>query len=83
MNPTDILGYAAAFLTTFAMLPQALHVYRTQQVEQLSARTFGMATVGAVLWIAYGLIIDNTVIFLANAVGLCLVGYIFTKKMCG
>jgi MtN3 and saliva related transmembrane protein len=83
VNSTDILGYTAAFLTTFAMLPQALHVYRTQEVEQLSARTFGMATFGSVLWIAYGIVISNTVILLANLIGLCLVGYILWKKVRG
>jgi uncharacterized protein with PQ loop repeat len=42
-----------------------------------------MATFGSVLWIAYGIVISNTVILLANLIGLCLVGYIFWKKVRG
>jgi uncharacterized protein with PQ loop repeat len=42
-----------------------------------------MATFGSVLWIAYGIVISNTVILLANLIGLCLVGYILWKKVRG
>ncbi len=77
----ELIGYIAAFFTTFAMLPQALHVFRTNEVEQLSLRTFSMATIGALIWIVYGFQIDNTVIILANVIGFCLVGYICWKKL--
>lgn len=76
----DILGYIAACFSTFAMLPQAIHIYKTNEVEQLSLRTFTMATIGAVLWLVYGLLINNMVVILANAIGILIVGYIFTKK---
>jgi MtN3 and saliva related transmembrane protein len=76
----DVLGYIAATISTFAMLPQALHVWRTGQVEQLSLRAFGMASLGAMLWLIYGIAIGNRVIVAANAVGLFIVGYIAFKK---
>ncbi len=79
----EAIGYVAAFFTTFAMLPQALHVFRTGEVQQLSLRTFAMATIGAVIWIVYGLFINNMVIIAANLVGFCLVGYILMKKIQG
>ncbi|MCX7946327.1 MAG: SemiSWEET family transporter, partial [Hydrogenophilus sp.] len=72
----DLLGYIAATFSTFAMLPQAVHVWRTGQVEQLSLRAFGMATIGAVLWLIYGIAIGNGVIIAANGVGLFIVGSI-------
>ncbi len=77
----DVLGYIAAIFSTFAMLPQAWHVWRTGQVEQLSLYAFGMATIGAVLWLAYGLALSNSVIIAANTVGLFIVGYIALRKV--
>lgn len=78
--PIDVLGYIAATFSTFAMLPQAVQVWRTGRVEQLSLRAFGMATIGAVLWLIYGLAIGNTVIIAANLIGLFIVGYITLRK---
>lgn len=78
--PIDVLGYIAATFSTFAMLPQAVQVWRTGQVEQLSLRAFGMATIGAVLWLIYGFAIGNTVIIAANLIGLFIVGYITLRK---
>ena len=80
---TEIIGYIAACFTTFAMLPQALHVYRTGEVEQLSLRTFAMATFGSAIWIVYGMLISNLVLILANLIGFCIVGYICWKKYKG
>ena len=76
----QVIGYIAASFSTFAMLPQALHVYKTNEVERLSLRTFTMATIGAVLWLVYGILKNDMVIILANAFGVVIVGYIFTKK---
>lgn len=77
----DLLGYIAATFSTFAMLPQALHVWRTGRVEHLSLRAFGMATVGAILWLIYGITIANSVIIAANLIGLFIVGYITLRKL--
>ncbi|GIV53639.1 MAG: membrane protein [Candidatus Kapaibacterium sp.] len=77
----DLLGYIAALFSTFAMLPQALRVWRTGDVEQLSLHAFSMATIGAVLWLLYGLAIGNSVIIAANVVGLVIVGYIAFRTM--
>ncbi|KXB97791.1 MAG: hypothetical protein AA908_05150 [Chlorobi bacterium NICIL-2] len=77
----DILGYIAATFSTFAMLPQALHVWRTGRVEHLSLRAFGMATIGAILWLIYGIAIANSVIIAANLIGLFIVGYITLRKL--
>jgi len=77
----DVLGYIAATFSTFAMLPQAIHVWRTGHVEHLSLRAFGMATIGAILWLVYGIAIANGVIIAANLIGLLIVGYITLRKL--
>ncbi|MDD3466738.1 MAG: SemiSWEET transporter [Campylobacterales bacterium] len=78
---TDILGFAAAFLTTAAFLPQAVKVYRTKRTEDLSVGLFGLLFVGVFLWFIYGLMINSYPVIIANAVTLVLVGYILIVKI--
>lgn len=78
---TDILGFAAAFLTTAAFLPQAVKVYRTKKTEDLSVGLFGLLFVGVFLWFIYGLMINSYPVIIANAATLMLVGYILIVKI--
>jgi MtN3 and saliva related transmembrane protein len=78
---TDILGFAAAFLTTVAFVPQAIKVYKTQKTEDLSLGLFSMLFVGIFLWLIYGLMIDSGPVIAANAITLLLVAYILKKKI--
>ncbi|MCI4400190.1 MAG: SemiSWEET transporter [Campylobacteraceae bacterium] len=78
---TDILGFAAAFLTTAAFVPQAIKVYKTQKTEDLSLGLFSMLFVGIFLWLIYGLMIGSSPVIAANAITLLLVAYILKKKI--
>lgn len=78
---TDILGFAAAFLTTVAFLPQAFKVHKTKKTEDLSLGLFGLLFVGVFLWFIYGLMIISYPVIIANAVTLVLVGYILVVKI--
>ena len=78
---TDILGFAAAFLTTAAFVPQAMKVYKTQKTEDLSLGLFSMLFVGVFLWLIYGLMIGSNPVIAANAITLALVAYILKKKI--
>jgi MtN3 and saliva related transmembrane protein len=78
---TDILGFAAAFLTTAAFVPQAIKVYKTQKTEDLSFGLFSMLFVGIFLWLIYGLMIGSSPVIAANAITLLLVAYILKKKI--
>jgi MtN3 and saliva related transmembrane protein len=77
----SIIGTIAAILTTSAMMPQAWKIFKTNEVSQLSLRTFTMATVGTFLWLIYGLLILDTIIIWANAIGVFVNGYIWIKKI--
>lgn len=71
-----ILGLAAAALTTFAFLPQALKTWRSKSVGDLSLATYGTFLVGIVLWLVYGLLIGDWPIIIANVVAVGLQGAI-------
>lgn len=78
---TDILGFAAATLTTAAFVPQAVKVYKSKKTEDLSLGLFAMLFVGVFLWFIYGLLISSAPVIAANAVTLLLVAYILWMKI--
>lgn len=77
----SIIGTIAAILTTSAMMPQAWKIFKTNELTQLSLRTFTMATIGTFLWLIYGILILDTIIIWANAIGVFVNGYIWIKKI--
>jgi MtN3 and saliva related transmembrane protein len=78
---TELIGFAAAFLTTAAFVPQAIKVHRTQKTDDLSIGLFSMFFAGVTLWLVYGLLIGAMPIIVANSVTLLLVAYILWMKI--
>ena len=50
----DIVGYAAIVIGSMSMVPQVVHVIRTQSAEDLSYTTIVMILVASALWHLYG-----------------------------
>jgi len=72
MDAVTILGLLAAALTTVAFLPQVIKNWKTRSAGDLSFGTFGLFTAGLVLWLIYGLMINNIPIIASNVVTLAL-----------
>lgn len=68
----DVLGYAAATLTTASFVPQAVRTFRTRNTQGISLLMYSMFTVGIALWAAYGVIIGSAPIIVANVITLFL-----------
>ena len=81
MNLIQILGLAAAVLTTAANIPQAIKVIKTRSTKSLSAATYAMLFSGMVLWVMYGIQRDDIPIILANAIAGALCGIILAMKV--
>lgn len=81
MNLQDILGLAAAVLTTGSFVPQAVLTLRTRDVSGISLGMYGAFTAGVALWLAYGLMLRDWPIVLANAVTLVLAATILVTKI--
>lgn len=73
MNTIDLLGLAAATLTTASFVPQVVHLWRSRNAESISLLTFMVFSVGIVLWLIYGLMLHAWPIIIANIVSLVLV----------
>ena len=77
----DILGYCAAALTTGSFVPQAVLTLRTRTVSGLSVGMYSAFTVGVALWLAYGVVLREWPIVVANAVTLLLAATILRVKI--
>ena len=72
MNPVTILGLVASGFTMMAFVPQVVKTWRTKSSADLSLGMYSLLTGGAVLWLAYGLLIRDLPIVVTNAVTLTL-----------
>ena len=81
MTPTDLLGYCAAALTTLSFVPQALLTLRTRNVAGISLGMYSAFTAGVALWLAYGLMLGEWPIVVANLLTLILALVILGLKV--
>lgn len=81
MNPTEVIGYTAAALTTIAFLPQALHTWRTRSTHGISLGMYAIFTSGVVLWLVYGILLGAWPIIIANTITLALAISILAMKI--
>ncbi len=79
----DLLGYAAAALTTASFIPQAWLSFRTGDVSGISLGMYASFTVGVALWLAYGVVLGAWPIVVANAITLGLALAILLMKLRG
>ena len=50
----DLMGFAAAFCTTTAFVPQLLWVIKLRSAREISLETFLLFSIGVGLWLVYG-----------------------------
>ena len=77
----DVIGATGAALTTLCWLPQALKVMREKDTRALSLPATAAFTLGLVLWLIYGVVIDDWPLIGSNAVSLALMAPILTTKL--
>lgn len=66
MEWVSFVGYLAASLTTLSFLPQAIKVIATRNTQGISLLMYGMFVTGLLMWLIYGVLIDNMAVSLAN-----------------
>ncbi|HZP69511.1 MAG TPA: SemiSWEET transporter [Pseudolabrys sp.] len=77
----DVIGAAGATLTTVCWLPQALKVIREKETRALSLPATAAFTAGVVLWLIYGVAIDDWPLIGSNAATLALMLPILAMKL--
>lgn len=81
MNAISILGLVAGSLTTIAFLPQVMKTWKTRSAKDLSLGMFSIFTLGVALWLAYGIMINDLPVILANVVTLVLASTLLFFKL--
>ncbi len=76
-----VLGLASASLTMFAFLPQLIKIIRTKHTKDLSLFMLIMLEVGISGWLAYGILISDPPIIVANSVSVTLLTIILILKI--
>jgi MtN3 and saliva related transmembrane protein len=77
---TDLLGTAAATLTTLSFLPQVVKTWRTQSAADFSWIWVAGFGAGLFLWLVYGIAIGSVPLIGANGLTLALVMTIAVVK---
>ncbi len=68
MSGIDILGYSAGAITSLTFLPQVIKTWKLKSARDISLMMFLIAAINEVMWIVYGVLLDNWVIILTNAI---------------
>ena len=64
----ELIGFAAAFLTTIAFIPQVIKVVKTRSVEGLSLTTYLIFIVGVFLWLIHGINLGSISMIAGNSI---------------
>ena len=76
-----IVGYTAAFCTTFAYLPQAIKTIKTKHTADLALPMVILLEIGIITWLFYGILINDYPIIAANALTLVFTTIILVMKL--
>jgi MtN3 and saliva related transmembrane protein len=77
----EIIGFAAAIITTASFIPQAVKTLKTKNTAGISLIMYIFFTFGVSLWIVYGISVKDYPIILANGVSIFLSATILYTKI--
>lgn len=77
----DLIGFAAALLTTVAFLPQVVKTLASRSARDLSLPMLAIMAAGILLWLLYGIALGQMPLILANGVTFCLVAILLALKL--
>ena len=81
MSTVEFFGYLAAFLTTISFIPQVVQVWRSKHTKDISLGMYSIFTLGIVVWLIYGILLNAWPIIIANTITIFLAGSVLTMKL--
>ena len=76
-----IIGIVAGILILSGWVPQILKGYRTKKLNDVSAYLMILIFAGAVLWLIYGMALDDVYIMGVNLAGMVLTMILLSMKL--
>jgi len=81
MTSTDILGTAAALLTSISFIPQVIKILKTRNTSGISLIMYALFVTGVACWLVWGILLEQTPVVLANAATLILSSAVLLLKI--
>lgn len=81
LSGVDILGYVAGLITAFTFLPQVIKTWQTKSAKDVSLAMFLIALTNQILWLAFGLLRNDPVIIITNALMLLMTSLMIALKL--
>ena len=81
MDTTEILGYAAALMTTISNIPQVIKIIKTRETKDVSTRTYLFLLTGLVLWVVYGILREDWPLIAANGISALICAMVLFLKL--
>lgn len=78
---TELIGYAAAVITSVAYVPQALMVWRNDDTRSISLGMYSLMVFGIGIWLLYGILLNNHPLIAANIFMILVTSSILYKKI--
>jgi MtN3 and saliva related transmembrane protein len=76
----DLLGFIAAFCTTFSFVPQVMLVWRQRHADGISTGMYLIFSFGVFHWLLYGLLKQAWPVVAANGITLVLALCVLAMK---
>ncbi len=77
----NLVGYAAAILTTVAFVPQVLKSWKTRDLSGILLPMYSFFTMGVIMWLVYGAMLGSWPIIIANAITMVLASVVLALKV--
>jgi MtN3 and saliva related transmembrane protein len=81
MSVLSIIGILAAICSTISFVPQAWKIIRSRETKDIAAGMYGLTIVAFCLWIAYGVMLRQWPLIVANGICLALSSFILLMKL--
>ncbi len=81
MEISAIIGFTAAICTTSGFLPQAFKIIKTKSTKDISLMMYLVLWLGTLLWLIYGIVINELPVIVANTISLSFISTIVILKL--
>lgn len=67
MTSIQILGMTAGSISAITFLPQVIKTWKTKSAGDISVLMFTFATISVIMWLVYGIILEDIPIIYTNS----------------
>jgi MtN3 and saliva related transmembrane protein len=81
LSPVEYLGLFAGLLTTFALVPQILRVYKLKSAREISLLFNSSLLTGVIIWLVYGILQGLISLIIWNSIGIVFNSLLLLAKL--